>query len=325
MENPLKGLPENQRKALIVVAVGAIGYVAYKWFTTDSTQEPITVTSGTDDELSGTGLIGSNVGGSENVGNSSNTDNDQIDSNSEWSTEAAERLINSGYDAQSVRSALGEFLTGQKLDSSEAQIVRAAVGAMGGYPPSGPFSVTEVPGVTDVSKLAAPTGLKVASKDSDSVSLTWMPVEGAKDYRVYRSGVTENVGHSSDTKVTIGGLEANRSYTFYVAAGLGGGKYGKRSSGVTATTSSRKLSKVTGVKVTSVGKTSARLSWNSTYPGEYLIRRSGSSQTWESVDTSTNLTGLKPRTKYSYQVAAVNPGTRTPGAWSNYVSFTTKR
>jgi hypothetical protein len=324
VDNPIKGLPPKQKKALVVVGVGAAAYIAWKWYSSSGDSEPITVTSGTDDDSAGTGVIGSNVGGSENVGNSSNI-TDEISSNNKWYAEAVDRMTNAGWNAQVVQSALGEFLTGQSLDDEEARIVRAAVGAMGGYPPQGPNSITVTPGITDASKLAAPSGLKVVSKDSDSVTLSWGAVTGAKDYRIYRSGVAANVGHSVDTKVTIGGLEANRSYTFYVAAGLGGGKMGKRSSGVTAKTTSRKLSKVTGVKVSQIGKTSARLTWSYTYPGEYLVRRSGSSQTWESVDTAMTLTGLKPRTKYSYQVAAVNPGTRTPGTWSSYATFTTKR
>lgn len=326
MDNPLKGIDPKQKKILVGVAVVAGGYVAWRWFQNgqDSGSDVITTTSGTDADMAGTGIIGSNVGGSENVGNSSNRET-EVDTNNEWFAEAVERLTNGGWNSQVVQSALGEFITGQTLDNDEAAIVRAAVGAMGGYPPNGPMTITVTPGVTDASKLTAPTGLKVTAKDSTSVTLSWNAVAGATDYRVYRSGVAANVGHSADNKVTIGGLEANRRYTFYVAAGLGGGKMGPRSSGVSATTTMRKLSKVTGVKVTNIGKTSARLTWLSAYPGEYLIRRSGSSQTWESVDTSLALSGLKPRTKYSYQVAAVNPGTRTPGPWSSYATFTTKR
>lgn len=325
MDNPLKGMSANQQKALVVVGVGAAAFVAYRWMTSDSSAESIPVTSGTDDELSGTGIIGSNVGGSENVGNSSNTRANEFDSNNKWFAEAVERLSNGGWNAQAVQSALGEFLTGQSLDSNEAAIVRAAVGAMGGYPPSGPMTITVTPGVTDASKLAAPTGLKVSAKSSTSVELSWNGVTNAKQYRVYRSGVAQNVGASTDTKAQIGGLESGKSYTFYVAAALSDGKTGPRSAGVTVKTDTKKLARPTGLKASSIGKTSARLTWTSTYPGEYLIRRSGSSQTWESVDTSFALTGLRPRTKYSYQVAAVSPGTRTPGPWSSYVSFTTKR
>lgn len=325
MDNPLKGMPPKQQKALVIIGVGAAAYVAYRWYTSNGSEPPITETSGTDDDLAPTGVIGSNVGGSENVGNSSNTGTSDIDTNNEWFNEAVERLSNGGWNAQAVQSALGEFLTGQSLDSSEASIVRAAVGAMGGYPPNGPLTIKETAGPTDVSKLPAPTGLKVVKTTSSTVDLTWTAVSGAKQYRVYRSGASQNVAASSDTKAQVAGLEPGKSYTFYVAAGLDGEKMGPRSSGVTAKTAAKKLVAPTGLKVSSVGKTSARLTWNSTYPYQYLIRRSGSSSTWESVDAATTLSGLKPRTKYSYQVAAVQEGSRTPGPWSSYVTFTTKR
>lgn len=326
MDNPLKGIPPKQKKVLVVVGVGAAAFVAWKWFQAGTSEETTTpVTSGVDADSAGTGIIGSNVGGSENVGNSSNTGVDDIDTNNEWFAEAVERLSNGGWNAQAVQSALGDFLTGQSLSADEASIVRAAVGAMGGYPPAGPMSIKETPGVSDSSKLPAPTGLKTTAVGSTTVDLSWTAVPEAKQYRVYRSGAAQNVAASADTKAQVAGLEPGKSYTFYVAAGLTGEKMGPRSQGLNVKTASKKLSAPTGLKVTSIGKTSAKLSWTPTYPGEYLVRRSGSSQTWESVDAATTLSGLKPKTRYSYQVAAVSPGTRTPGPWSRYVTFTTKR
>lgn len=326
MDNPIKGLPPKQQKVLVVVGTGAAAYVAWRWFNNRKAAAvaPVTVTSGTDADPSATGVVGSNVAGDQNVGNSSNT-TAAISSNDQWFSEAVTRLSNGGWNPQAVQSALGDFLTGQSLDSSEASIVRAAVGAMGGYPPGGPMTIKEAVGVTDVSKLPAPTGLKVTATGSNTVDLTWSPVAGATQYRVYRSGASQNVAGSTDTKAQVAGLQPGRSYTFYVAAGLSGEKMGPRSSGVTVKTSTQKLSAPTGVKVSNIGSTSARMSWNSTYPGQYLYRRSGSSQTWESVDAATTLSGLKPHTRYSYQVAAVQEGTRTPGPWSSYVTFTTKR
>lgn len=326
MENPVKDLPSNQKKIVVGAVVAASAFVAWKWMSNKNAASaaPVTETSSTDASQAATGVIGSNVGANENVGNTSNTST-AISSNDEWYNQAVERLANGGWNPQAVQSALGDFITGQPLDSSEASIVRAAVGAMGGYPPQGPMSIKEAAGPTDVSKLPAPTGLKVTGKTSSTVDLTWNAVPNAKQYRVYRSGAAQNVGGSTDTKAQIAGLEPGRTYTFYVAAGLDGEKMGPRSGGVTVTTSAKKLSAPTGLKVSSIGKTSARLTWNSTYPGSYLIRRSGSSQTWESVDAATTLSDLKPRTRYSYQVAAVQEGTRTPGPWSSYVTFTTKR
>lgn len=325
MDNPIAGMPPKQKKILVVVGVGAAAYVAWRWFSAPASTPVTPVTSSTDADPSATGLIGSNVGGSENTGNSSNTGTNAIDTNNKWFAEAVDRLANGGWNPQAVQSALGEFLTGQALDASEASIVRAAVGAMGGYPPNGPLTIKETAGTTDVSKLPAPTGLKVTGTSSSTVDLSWSAVTGAKQYRVYRSGVSQNIAASTDTKAQVGGLQPGKSYTFYVAAGLDGEKMGPRSSGVTGKTSTQKLVAPTGLKTSNITRSSARLSWNTTYPGEYLIRRSGSSSTSESVDTATTLAGLKSGTKYSYQVAAVQPGTRTPGPWSSYATFTTKR
>ena len=328
MDNPLKGLDANQKKFLGVVAIGAGGYVAWRWYRSGQTEEPTYVTSGTDADGAGTGIIGSNVGGSENVGNSSNagSGNDLIDTNNEWFAEAVEKLTSGGWNVQAVQSALGDFLTGQSLTTSEASIVRAAVGAMGGYPPNGPTSVKEIPGETDASKLAAPTGLKVVSRTTSSVVLSWSAVSGAKQYRVYRSGVASNIAGTTTTSVTVGGLQPNTSYTFYVAAGIDGEKMGPRSGGVTTRTTAVKLAAPTGLAISKVGRTDAFLRWKPVSGGGgYLIRRSGSSKTWELADPATGLHDLKPGTRYSYQVAAVSPGTRTPGPWSSYVTFTTKR
>jgi hypothetical protein len=325
MDNPMKGLPANQKKVLIVLGVGAAGYVAWRWFSAPSSSDTPPVTSATDADLAGTGVVGSNVGGSENAGNSTNTGSDAIDTNNEWFAEAVDRMANGGWNAQAVQSALGDFLTGQSLTTDEASIVRAAVGAMGGYPPGGPMSIKETPGVTDASKLPAPTGLKVTATTATTVDLSWNAVPNAKQYRLYRSGAAFNVASSVDTKAQVAGLTPGTSYTFYVAAGLDGEKFGPRSAGVKTKTPAKKLVAPTGLKASSITRTSAVLKWNPTYPGQYLIRRSGSSGTQESVDAATTVSGLKPGTKYSYQVAAVQEGTRTPGPWSSYATFTTKR
>jgi hypothetical protein len=327
VDNPLSGVSAKQKKVLVVVGVGAAAFVAWKWMSSGNSADTAATptTSGTDADQAATGIIGSNVGGSENTGNSSNTGTSAITSNDQWYQAAEDRLVNAGWNAQAVQSALGEFLMGHALDPSEVKIVQAAVGAMGGYPPNGPSTIKQTVGTTDVSKLKAPTGVKGVSNSPTTVDLTWSAVSGAKQYRVYRSGASQNVGGSIDTKAQVAGLQPGTKYTFYVAAGLDGEKMGPRSTGVTVTTQKRKLTAPTGLKISNVTKNSARLTWNPTYPGEYLIRRSGSSSTSESVDPATTLSGLHANTKYHFQVAAVEPGTRTPGPWSSYVTFTTKR
>lgn len=324
MENPLKGLKGNNRKVVIGVAVLGGGYVAWKWMnrSPSDSADSATVTSSTDADTAATGILGSNVGGSENAGNSSSTETSSVTTNDVWYDTAVTKLESTGWDGVAVQSALGDFVTGQKLTEDEAKIVRAAVGAMGGYPPGGPTTIVVIPGVTDSSKLAAPTGLKVTSTTDSAVNLSWNAVDGAKQYRVYRSGVAQNVAASGDTVAQVGGLEPGKSYTFYVAAGLEGEKMGPRSGGVVGKTGSKKLSAPGGLKVTAKGPTWVTLQWSATYPGKYVVQRLGG-PTQESVDTSQKITGLTANHRYSFRVAAKNGA--TTGPWSGYVTVTTPK
>lgn len=328
MDNPVeavKGLKGNQKKVVIFGGIAAVGYIAYRWMNKGSSGSDNTpaTTGGTDAPVA-EGTAGSNVGGSENVGNSGNNGT-TITTNDVWYDTAVTRLANAGWDSATVQSALGDFVTGQKLTEDEAKIVRAAVGAMGGYPPNGPTTITVIPGVTDASKLAAPTGLKVTAHTDTTATLTWNAVTGAKQYRVYRSGAAQNVGGSTDTTAVISGLQPGTKYTLYVAAGVDGEKMGPRSSGVTVTTGSTKLKAPSGLHVTSKTATSVSLAWNPTYPGQYLIQQSGHSGYSESVNASQRITGLQPNHRYSFRVAASQPTSKTPGPWSSYISVTTNK
>jgi hypothetical protein len=58
-----------------------------------------------------------------------------ISTNAEWAQAAEGSLSNDGYSAVSVAAALGYYLTGQSVNSSQESIVNAAIG-MQGYPPT---------------------------------------------------------------------------------------------------------------------------------------------------------------------------------------------
>jgi chitodextrinase len=69
-----------------------------------------------------------------------------------------------------------------------------------------------------------------------TVPLKWNKVTGADYYRVYRHGISGNIGSSEDTQITIGGLKPNTSYTFTVRAVGDDGKLGPASSSKTVKT-----------------------------------------------------------------------------------------
>lgn len=93
----------------------------------------------------------------------------------------------------------------------------------------GPRSATITAGTTDA-KLSAPKNLRARATGRDKVELTWSAVSGATEYRAYRKGVTQNVGVSHDTRMTIGGLRGNTTYYFKIAANAGNGPNGPSSS-----------------------------------------------------------------------------------------------
>jgi hypothetical protein len=153
--------------------------------------------------------------------------------NAEWTNYAINKLVEQGRPAASVGSALGDYLAKRPLDTSEEQIVVAALAIAGAPPVGGPYSIVRQLGTVN---LTAPTGLKVSSVATTSAWLTFNPVPGAVVYYVYRSGITENVGGSRDTKIQVTGLSRGTSYKFAVQAVAATGKGGPKSGYITVTT-----------------------------------------------------------------------------------------
>lgn len=77
-------------------------------------------------------------GGSGSV---DSTDPNVPDTNAEWTQAATEYLSNIGYEPALVATALGKYLGRQQLAATEANVVRAAVGAFGPPPTGGPYSI----------------------------------------------------------------------------------------------------------------------------------------------------------------------------------------
>lgn len=169
--------------------------------------------------------------------------------NAEWATMAVDKLTDIGYDSITASAAIGKYLARLDLTEAQADIVRQAV-ALLGTPPSGDFPIkvapvtpTPIPNTPNPSTpsgatLPAPTGLTTWGNGPSkmTVPLKWNAVPGADYYRVYRAGVSYNIGSSEDTQITIGGLKPNTSYTFHVRAVGEDGKYGPASAKKTVKT-----------------------------------------------------------------------------------------
>lgn len=320
------------KKAYIFIPLGLAGaYVAWRWYQSSQEAEEAPAASDglyTSDDLSEYGL--STTGGSTTVtGNTGSTTTDAtnpdaIDSNAEWTQKAAELLGNAGYDASTVYAALGEFLARRSLDKSEATIARAALAAVGQPPDGGPYSVIEEAG--DTGTLAAPTNVRTWEAATSSVlAFRWDAVNGAAYYRVYRTDQgDEPMGASADTYFRAKGLQANTSYSFYVRAVSTTGKLGGKSSVITLKTASVKLAKPSGLKASSITRTSFRVNANKVTGAQYYRWFVNGRASGASDYAYRDFTGLKPNTTYSITVAA-DTANQQPGPASNALRVKTKR
>lgn len=320
------------KKAYVYVPLGLAGaYIAWRWY--QASRTPDEAPPGSDglyssDDLSEYGL--STTGGPTNVGGNSNADSDgtnpnAIDSNAEWTQKALELLGNQGYDGAAVSAALGEFLARRALDKTEASIARAAL-AVAGQPPEGrPWSVIEEAG-TSTGTLPAPTNLRQWEAPTSSVlSVQWDKVDGAAYYRIYRTDQgDEPIGASADTKFRAKGLTPNTSYSLTVRAVGTTGKIGGVSNRITLKTAPVKLGRPSGLKASSVKRTSFRVSCSKVTGATYYRWYVNGRASGASDQPYRDFTGLKPNTVYSITVAA-DTSNQQPGPQSGALRVKTKR
>lgn len=215
------------------------------------------------EDVTGGGGYGGGYGGGSGGGlSSSTTDPDEvITNNAQWAQRAIAALSDVGIETTVASLAIGLYLAGVELSTTQADIVRQALALVGdppvgthpikvntGTPPpnNNPPDTNPPPANNDDgalhgkkgADLAAPTGLRTWGNgpSKTTVPLEWNPVPGAVGYRVYRSDLTYNVGHSIDTKITIQGLTPGKSYGWFVRAMGVDGKYGPKSSTITLKT-----------------------------------------------------------------------------------------
>lgn len=251
--------------------------------------------------------------------------------NSQWTQYAATQLsaASDRWSYGDVLDALGQFLANRPLTTTQQQIVQAAIAAAG-QPPEGNHPI--IPG-GDVPITVAPTGLRVTGSTQTTVTLAWAAVAGASTYRIYRSGVAQAVGTASGTTGSVGGLDPNTSYGFQVAAVTASGRVGPKSATVTGRTKAVTLAKPSGVRVSEVSKTTARVTWNRVAGADryrvyvdYPDRSGGLVESGSTDGTVTTyvLRGLKPNSAYKVAVAA-DTASQSTGPKSGPVSFRTKK
>jgi Fibronectin type III domain len=200
---------------------------------------------GTPEDLAS--IAADNGGGSGSSGTSSTsgaTVAGQFSDNNAWASAAINYLVGLGIDPTQANEAVQDFLASQPLSVTQQADVNEAIQSLGAPPtPPGPSGTTSAPVVTPpgggttatVNATNPPTGFKVQTKTSKTVSLVWSKTANATGYTVTygpssKGGATNHTSApASQGGLTIGDLTPNTAYTFSVqatpaAAGAGSAK-----------------------------------------------------------------------------------------------------
>lgn len=314
-----------KRTALLVGAAGAgvVVYLVYRQRQTAAADAAAVAAAPPEDPYTGmtdTGSLDGSVSGYA-TDQSSDTGTTGPTTNAAWSQAAAESLAGS-YDTQAITDALGRYLSRQPLSDLDQRIVQAAIAFMG-YPPEGSYSL--IPGGNS-GMTVAPAGLRVTGTTATTATLSWSPVAGAGYYRVYRSGVADNIGatDASNHSITVGGLQPNTAYTFYVAADTTSGVPGPRSAGATGRTTATALKAPSRPTVSAITKSTAAVRTGAVHGAGYYRWYVNGTPHGASDSTTYTLTGLRAGSRYSVTVAA-DTTSQQPGPQSPAAEFTTKK
>lgn len=319
------------KKIAIGVGVGVVAFLGWRYYQSsagvaadggDTAEDTGYEDGGTIPSVSGAtdwyGTGGSS--GTVSAGGDSGSST-QILTNAQWSAYARDQLLAvDAYDGTAISEALGNYLSGAPLTSTQQKVVRSAIG-VAGYPPVGTHPI--IPG-GDTTVTTAPGGLRVGAVTPSSVDLTWNPMDGVNSFSVYRGDVSVPVSTSrTPTTATVGGLEPNKSYTFQVAALSASGQPGPKSSAVTAKTKPRDLAKPPVPTVVKVTTTTALLKTSSVVGAQgYEWFLNGDPKGHTDAPAYT-FAGLRPGTKYTAAVRA-DVSTQLAGPLSAGRAFTTK-
>jgi hypothetical protein len=205
-----------------------------------------------------------------------------------------------------VTSAKGTGATVGSLEPDRAYYfwISAVIGSAEGEK-SPPLNV-KTPSIPVVQNLRAGTAA------ADSVFLSWSGVDTGLSYKVYYNTVnnprTARVVDASGTSATVGSLEPNRVYYFWISAVAGSAEGGKSPALRVKTTS---IPAVQNLRAGTVGSDSVSLSWSSAGTGlsyKVYYNTVNNLRTAREVDASgTDVTigSLEPNSAYYFWISAV--------------------
>ena len=178
----------------------------------------------------------------------------------------------------------------------------------------------------------APTGVTAVAQTSSSITVSWNPVSGALNYKVYYA-TGSSTGNKilantvTGTSYTHTGLQANIVYYYFIVAvhsSAGDSDYSSYASGVVFPGTP------TGVLASVQSTSSIRVTWNAvsgavSYKVYYATGSSSGTKISASssvIGTSYSHTGLQANTTYYYFIVAVNSAGDSD--YSSFASATTK-
>ncbi len=175
------------------------------------------------------------------------------------------------------------------------------------------------------------TNLKVQKSNNNSLTLVWDNNENVNGYKILRStskkGKFSKIVDITENSYINNNLTYGKTYYYKVIS------YDEEKS-TTSNIVSKKVvpNKVENLKISSVGKTNIKISWNKVSVTGYEVYRSTNNKKWSKVKTikksgtlSFNNTKLKTNKTYYYKVRAYKKinGKKVYGSFSDVVSAKT--
>lgn len=223
------------------------------------------------------------------------------------------------------------------MKKTAAVVMAAMLMGTGAVVPSaedmGIFSQTAI--VAEAASVGKVTGLKSKTLSNSEIQLNWSKVKGASGYTVYmrKNGKYNKLGDCKGTSYTVKKLPNATRENFKVRAykTVKGKKvYGKYSANWNTATNPQACK---GLKVSSVGTDSVKLSWTKIGCTNYRIYQNIKGE-WKEIGkttgTSYTVKKLAPATKYQFKIRACKQDDKKTsnnhyGKYSGVVTATTKK